>query len=409
MMRIHPFHAVRPRPEKAARVASLPYDVVTTDEARKLAAGNPHSFLHVVRSEIDLPEGADPYAEIVYQTARTNFDGLIATNVLFRDPQQSFFLYRQVRKHRAQIGLICCCHIDDYANDLIKKHEKTRKAKEDDRTRHVLTLNANTGPVFAAYRKNDEIDRLVQDDINERPIYHFNSDDGVTHTVWQVDAPDKFIEAFGKLPHAYVADGHHRAASAYRAGMERRKNNPRHTGEEEYNWFLCALFPHDQLTILPYNRVVKDLLDHDPDEILGEMRSVGTVSEDERQTPVAAGSFCFYMAGKWRTLTLDPATIDTKDAVESLDHSLLQNRVLEPILGITDQRTDDRIDFVGGIHGPQRLQQLVDSGDAAIAFSVHPVSMEQLMAVADAGLIMPPKCTWFEPKLRSGLFVHTLD
>lgn len=409
MVRIHPFEAVRPRQETAARVASLPYDVVTTEEASEMAAGNPLSFLHVVRSEIDLPADTDPYADIVYQTARKNFGQLIKDNVLFRDTHPSLYLYRQVRDHRTQTGLVCCCHIDDYAADLIKKHENTRRVKEDDRTKHVLTLNANSGPVFTAYRQSDEIDQLVREDINERPIYHFNSGDGVTHTVWQVDAPQDFIDAFAALPHVYVADGHHRAASASRAGLKRKQENPNHTGEEEYNWFLTALFPHDQLTILPYNRVVKDLLGKSPDAVLGELRAVGKVADDDKQTPTAAGSFCFYLAGKWRTLTLDPATIDTNDAVESLDHSLLQNRVLEPILGIIDQRTDDRIDFIGGIHGSKRLQKFVDEGSAAIAFSIYPVSMEQLMAVADAGLIMPPKCTWFEPKLRSGLFVHELD
>jgi len=410
MLRIHPFEAIRPVPEHAPRVASLPYDVVTTEEARALTKDNALSFLRVVRSEVDLPADTDPYSDEVYTTAKQNLTKLMDDGVLFRDDTPAVFLYRQVMNHEQQIGLVCCCHVEDYANDLIKKHEKTREKKENDRTRHVLELNANTGPVFLTYRQHDTIDRMVREDVNERPLYHFNAPDGVTHTVWQVSNPQRYVEAFRKeVPHAYVADGHHRAASAFRAGEKRKSENPEHSGDEEYNWLLSVLFPHDQLNILAYNRVVFDLGGKSADEVLEALREIGDVSETPDKQPHKPGSFCVYLSGSWYKLVLPQRSIDMTDPVELLDVALLQSRVLEPVLGIGDPRTDDRIDFIGGIHGPQRLEQLVDDGTAAIAFSLYPTSVQQLMAVADAGLIMPPKSTWFEPKLRSGLFVHALD
>jgi uncharacterized protein (DUF1015 family) len=319
------------------------------------------------------------------------------------------YLYRQVMDHISQIGLVCCCHIDDYERDIIKKHEKTRKDKEDDRTRHVLTLNANAEPVFLTYRDQSQINELVESDVNDRPLFHFIARDGVTHTVWPVQNVDAYIRAFSQVPCAYIADGHHRSASAARAGAQRRTSNPKHTGNEEYNWFLTVLFPASQLRILPYNRVVKDLHNLSPAELLKRMATVGRVSSTDSPHPHQAGSVAIYLNRSWHLLEFDPKSIDHSDAIESLDVSLLQNRVLGPMLGVGDPRTDTRVDFVGGIRGPGELQRRVDEGEVAIAFSMHPTTMDQLMAVSDAGQIMPPKSTWFEPKLRSGLLIHSLD
>jgi uncharacterized protein (DUF1015 family) len=319
------------------------------------------------------------------------------------------YVYRQVMQHRSQVGLACCCHIDDYARDIIKKHEKTRQDKEDDRTNLTLALNANTGPVFLAYRDREDISRLMHRDMNNRPLFHFNAPDGVTHTVWHAQDPQAYERAFSDVPCAYVADGHHRAASAARAGAKRREANRSHRGDEEYNWFMSALFPASELNILPYNRVVSDLNGRSAAEIGVELADVGAISPTSNPVPGRSGVLCVYLDGTWHRLELDPATIDHNDPIGSLDIALLQERVLEPILGIGDPRTDKRIQFVGGIRGTSELEKLVRSGQGAIAFSMHPTTMEQLMAVSDAGKIMPPKSTWFEPKLRSGLFVHLLD
>jgi len=410
MLRIHPFAAILPKPNKAAQVASVPYDVIDTTEARKLAEGNPLSFLHVVRSEIDLPDSTDPYDDAVYETAKENLNRFIRDGVMQQDDTPSLFLYRQVMNRKSQYGLVCCCHVDDYMNDVIKKHEKTRQDKEDDRTRHVLTLNANAEPVFLTYHAQEEISELMKADSTGRPLFHFDAEDGVTHTVWRVNDPDGYVRAFGNVSAAYIADGHHRSASAARAGIERRDNNPHHTGEEEYNWFMTVLFPHDQLTILPYNRVVKDLHGMDEGAALDAIAHEGKLRRASGQKePKEPGTVCIYLDGDWHTLVFEPETIDRSDPINSLDVALLQNRVLDPIFGIKDVRTDKRIDFVGGIRGTKELEQRVNSGRAAIAFSMYPTTIEQLMAVSDAGLCMPPKSTWFEPKLRSGLFVHLLD
>lgn len=409
MLRIRSFSAIHPHPNKAAQVACVPYDVVNTQEARDLARGLPHSFLHVVRSEIDLPEDTDPHDDRVYQQAKDNLARFMRQGTLVRDLEPHLYLYRQVMHHRSQIGLVCCCHIDDYANDVIKKHEKTRKDKEDDRTRHVLTLNANAEPVFLTYCDRPDINELVEADVNDRPLFHFVARDGVTHTVWPVHKAELYIEAFKSVPCAYIADGHHRSASAARAGADKRKSNPKHTGDEEYNWFLTVLFPSSQLRILPYNRVVRDLHKLSPAELLKRIGHVGRVSSTDEPSPRKPGSVGIYLNGSWHMLEFDPNTIDRNDPIESLDVSLLQNHVLSPLLGIGDPRTDKRIDFVGGIRGTAELQRRVDSGEMAVAFSMFPTSMEQLMAVSDAGEIMPPKSTWFEPKLRSGLLIHSLD
>jgi len=409
MLRIAPFPALRPLPEHAAAVAALPYDVVSREEAHALAAGNPSSFLHVSRAEIDLPPETDPYAEEVYTQARSALNGLVSRGIMMDDPLPGLFLYRQIRDGRAQTGLVCRCHIDDYANGLIKRHELTRRDKEDDRTRHVLAIRANAGPVFLAYRDDAEIDDLMAADCSGPPLYHFVAPDGVTHTVWRADDPMSYVEAFEQVDAAYVADGHHRAASAARAGAEMRSAHPDAPPDAPFNWFLSALFPASRLTILPYHRLVRDLNTLTPADLLKRLGSIGAVRSGGNPSAIPGGSFCVYVAGVWHGVEIDPAQIDRDDPVRSLDCDLVQRLVLEPILGIGDPRSDARIDFVGGIRGPAELVRRVDSGDAAIAIAMPATTMEQLLRVADAGAIMPPKSTWFEPKLRSGLLVHRIE
>ncbi|MFL5450032.1 MAG: DUF1015 domain-containing protein [Gemmatimonadales bacterium] len=408
-MRLHSFPAIRPTPELASRVAAVPYDVVDRDEAAELARGNPHSFLHVGRSDIDLPDDTDPHDPRVYSGARAALERFIAQGTLIRDREPSLYLYRQIMDGRTQIGVVGCVHVDDYENDVIRKHEKTRPDKEDDRTRHVLTLNAHAEPVFLAYRGENRIDDLTVAVLRTEPLYDFTAPDGVRHTVWRIPDNRALVQAFEAVPTAYVADGHHRSASAWRAGKERRAANRRHQGNEEYNWFLAVLFPADQLTILPYNRVVRDLAGKTPAEVLSDLAKVGRVTRTDNPRPPRPGTFCVYLDGAWHRVELDPGGIDRSDPIGSLDVSLLQDRVLGPILGVGDPRTDKRLEFVGGIRGTAELERRVSSGDMAIAFSLYPTTMEQLIAVSDAGKVMPPKSTWFEPKLRSGLFVHELD
>jgi uncharacterized protein (DUF1015 family) len=408
-VRLHPFDALRPRPELAAQVAAVPYDVVSRDEAASLAQGNPHSFLHVGRSDIDLPSDIDPHDPRIYSLAREALDRFVDQGVLVRDGASALYLYRQIMNGRAQTGLVGCVHVDDYEGDVIRKHEKTRQDKEDDRTRHVLTLNANAEPVFLTYRGRVEIDRMVEAITPTAPLYDFTAPDGVRHTVWQVPDSWALARTFDPVPLAYVADGHHRSASAWRAGKELRAGNPSHRGDEEYNWFLAVLFPSDQLRILPYNRVVRDLNGQTPARVLERLGGLGKLSPATDPVPERSGVFCVFLDGRWQRLELDPAGIDRSDPIASLDVSLLQDRVLSPILGIGDPRTDKRIDFVGGIRGTAELERRVRSGEMAIAFSLFPTTLDQLMAVSDAGHVMPPKSTWFEPKLRSGLFVHELS
>jgi len=405
-MRLNPFRAVRPAPELAARVAAVPYDVVNRAEAAELARGNPHSFLHIGRSDIDLPEDVDPYDPRIYAQAREALERFQTAGTLRKDASPSIYIYRQVMDGRTQTGIVGCVHIDDYERDVIRKHEKTRPDKEDDRTRHVLTLMANAEPVFLTYRGRREVDRVVAPTLDTPPLYDFVAPDGVRHTVWRAPDPGAVVAAFRDVPHAYVADGHHRSASAWRAGKELRAGGKQ--GDGEHDWFLAVLFPAEQLRILPYNRVVRDLHGLGVKEALARIARVGKVSVTDDATPRRPGEFCFFLAGRWYRLELDEATIDRSDPIGSLDVSLLQDRVLGPILGIGDPRTDKRIDFVGGVRGAAELERRVNSGEMAIAFSLFPTTLEQLMAVADAGKVMPPKSTWFEPKLRSGLFVHEL-
>lgn len=406
-MRIRPFQALRPTPETAPRVASVPYDVVDTAEARALADGNPDSFLHVIRPEIDLPEGSDPHAPVVYAQAVDALNQLRARAVMVREREPSLYLYRQVMGEHAQTGLVACCHVQDYDAGLIKRHEKTRQEKEEDRTRHVLTLGANAGPVFLTYRDEPGVDALVAAATAEAPLMDLTSDDGVQHTVWRVSDPAGLVAAIAAVPCAYVADGHHRSAAAARAARERQAANAGHTGEEEYNWFLTVLFPASQLNILPYNRCVVDLNGLTPEAFLEAVRSRFEVTPTTTPAPAEGRRACMYLAGSWYALAWQPAA--DADPVARLDVSVLQDCLLDPVLGIDDPRTNERISFVGGIRGTAELAARVDSGRDGVAFSMFPVTVEEMMAIADADAIMPPKSTWFEPKLRSGLLVHTLD
>ena len=411
MARIEPFRAWRPRPEFAAQVASPPYDVLSSDEARRMAEGNPLSFLHVGKPEIDLPPGTDVYSAAVYEKGADNLRRLIEKGVLVREPAPALYLYRQRMGDHVQTGLVGGASVDEYESGLIKKHEHTRMVKEDDRTRHIDALEAQTGPVFLTYKARPEIDAIVSRLSTAPPTYDFVAPDGIQHVVWVIADPrerDRLVEAFAHVPEMYVADGHHRSAAATRVRAQRRQANPGHTGEEGYNFFLAVIFPHDQMQILDYNRVLKDLNGREPEAFLAQLRTSFEL------TPVASGRpgrqrcFGMYLAGKWYRLTAKAGTYPTDDPVQSLDVAILQDNLLGPVLGIGDPRKDERIDFVGGIRGLGELERLVDSGRFAVAFAVHPTSIEQLFAVADAGRVMPPKSTWFEPKLRDGLIIRPL-
>ena len=414
MVKIKEFRGLRPIGEKVEDVASPPYDVINSQEAREMVRGKPYSFLHVVKPEIDLPEDISPYDEAVYRKGKENLDRLIADGVLIQDSQPAFYFYRLIMGDITQIGLVAGASIEDYENDLIKKHELTRANKEADRIKHVDTLNANTGPVFLTYRAREDMNSLTGDIMLGEPLYDFTTDDGIGHTFWKVDEPkliERIRKIFSEIDCLYVADGHHRSASGTIVGQRRRAANSDHTGEEEYNYFLSVIFPHNQLYIMDYNRVVKDLNNHSPEEFIQLIRDSFEVSAQSDNTPYhpeSRHSFGMYLNGKWYRLAAKAGSFPEDDPVKSLDISILQNNLLSPILGIGDPRTDDRIDFVGGIRGLEELSRRVDEGEA-VAFALYPTSIEQLMAVADQGLMMPPKSTWFEPKLRSGIIVHLLD
>ena len=405
---IHPFRALRPTAEKVSEVASPPYDVVSTEEARALAADNPLSFLHVSRAEIDLPEGTDIYSDAVYRKAAENFEKLIKECPLTEEETPSVYLYRLVMNDHEQIGVVACCSVDEYDAGTIRKHERTRRDKEDDRTRHMLTLNSQTGPVFLTYRASADIDAMVMETTVTEPIYDFTADDQIQHTVWHAPDPVRFVQAFRDVPYLYIADGHHRAASASRARAERRDRSFGHTGDEEYNFFLAVIFPDNQLQILPYNRIVRDLGNMSPGEFFLKVKTKFNVTEDANPEPERPGEWSMYFAKRWFGLTLKEAPPQTDDPVARLDVSILQDQLLDPILGIKDVRTDKRIDFIGGIRGTKELERLVDDGLAVVAFSLYPTSIEDLIKVSDAGSIMPPKSTWFEPKLRDGILSHNI-
>ena len=407
MANIRPFSALRPVPEKVKAVASVPYDVVNTEEARTLAAGNPLSFLHVSRPEIDLPVDTDVYSDAVYRKAMENFQTLKQACPLITEASPSVYVYRLIMGAHEQIGVVASCSIDEYDQDLIKKHERTRRDKEDDRTHHRMVLRAQTGPVFLTYRARRDLDTMLMETTMTEALFDFTADDGIQHTIWRVPDLVRFVEAFREVPLLYIADGHHRAASASRARRELREQSFAHTGEEEYNFFLAVMFPDEQLKILPYNRVVKDLNGLSRDEFLGKVREQFDVSESAAASPSTAKNWGMYLDGNWYGLTPREDMTLPQGVVDALDVSILQDRLLAPILGIQDVRTDKRIDFVGGIRGTTELERLVNNGKAAVAFSLFPTTVEDLIQVSDAGEIMPPKSTWFEPKLRDGLLIHT--
>ena len=413
MPRIKPFAALRPRADLVERVVSLPYDVMDRDEARQMAQGNPYSFLHVIRSEIGLDDGVSAYDAQVYAAARQNLNDFVNEGVLERESEERIYLYRQRAtingEKVSQTGVVACCHIEDYLEDRIKKHEKTRQAKEDDRTSHTIAINANPGPVFLMHQDSEEVSALIKEGSSGEPLYDITASDGVQHTVLRLQDASPIKAALEKIPVAYVADGHHRSASAARAGAELKAKNENHTGEEEYNWFLCVLFPASELTVLGYHRVVQDLNGLSAAEFLAKLKDVGEVEPVEESEPAGTGIFHVYLEGSWHKVAVPADSIDHSDPVASLDYQIVYDRLLAPILGIGDIRTDNRIDFVGGIRGVGDLSRRVDDGKAALAIAMAPVAIEQLIAVSDAGRIMSPKSTWFEPKLRSGFFVHTLD
>ena len=409
-----PFCAVRPVPEYASKVAALPYDVMDSNEARAAVKGNPFSFLHVDKAEIDLDEGIDPYSPAVYKKASENLRALSDNGICKKDSSPCFYIYSQVMDGREQTGLAGCASVDDYLNNNIKKHEFTRADKEEDRVHHVDACNANTGPIFLCYRQNSTVNELIADWRNmHTPVYDFDGADGNRHTVWVVDDADvcgslsSLLEQSGAF---YIADGHHRCASAVRVAQQRRKENPGFTGEEEFNFFLAVLFPAEQLKIMDYNRVVKDLNGYSREQfsqLVSERFTIEPVSGTEPYKPNRKHTFGMFIDGSWFKLCAKPGTFNASDPVEQLDVSVLQSNLLSPVLGIGDPRTDKRIDFIGGIRGLSELERRVNT-DMRAAFSMYPTTLEELCAIADAGKVMPPKSTWFEPKLLSGLFIHEL-
>ncbi|PKL84139.1 MAG: DUF1015 domain-containing protein [Ignavibacteriae bacterium HGW-Ignavibacteriae-3] len=407
---IRPFKAVRPEEEVAHLVASVPYDVVNREEAAELAKGNPINFLRVTRSEIEMKEKIDVYSPDVYQKAKENFERLRREAPMIQDSVPHFYLYKLTMGTHSQIGIAATFSVDDYQKDVIKKHEKTRKVKEDDRTNHIITTEAQTGPVFLTYKSVAEVDKIVNDSIKKTdPVYNFRSADGIKHEVWIL--PEEYSELImneiGKVKYLYIADGHHRAASAQRARNVMKDKNPNHTGDEEYNYFLGVLFPAEQLKILSYNRAVHTL-NMSKEDFLNKVGGNFSVEETNNPNPPAVKTFCMYIGKKWYMLKPNENVKPGKTVGDKLDVSILQNYLLHPVLGIQDPRTDTNLDFIGGIRGTAELQKMVDSEKAAAAFSLYPVSVDDLINISDAGETMPPKSTWFEPKLRDGLLVHII-
>ena len=403
---LHPFRALRPRPEKAEAIASVPYDVISSEEARALAEGNPASFLHVIRPEIDLPKGIDEHADVVYEKGAQNLKAFAASGDTLQEAEPTLYIYRLIMDGRAQHGLFGCVAVADYDDDTILKHEKTRQAKEDDRTRHILEQRAHAEPVMLTFRDDGTVAGLMAAAKADRPLYDFTANDGVQHTFWQVADPEPYVAAFSDVEKLYVADGHHRCKAASRAAHE--LGGPLSGPEApEYAFFPAVLFPMQEMHIMAYNRIVKQL-PMPADAFLGQVAERMTVERNVAQPqPEAPGTVCLYLAGAWHRVRL-PETARA-DVADRLDVARLGEHILEPLLGITDPRTDPNIDFVGGIRGTAALERLVDTGKAALAISMYPTSIEELVDVSDAGQLMPPKSTWFEPKLRSGLLVHLFD
>jgi uncharacterized protein (DUF1015 family) len=409
MATLKPFTALRPKPELAGRICELPYDVMSSDEAREIAAGNPLSFLHVSKPEIDLPPGTNLYASEVYAKGKENFQKFISQGALRQDATPCFYLYRQIMGKHSQVGLVAAASCEEYLSGIIKKHELTRPDKEDDRVRHIEALNSQTGPVFLTYRAQASLDEFIAKKITEQPDVDFTAPDGVRHTSWVVNDPAQiqFIEnEFAHIPALYIADGHHRSAAAARVYQKRKAESEKAKTESEN--FLAVIFPHNQMQILPYNRVLKDLNGLSPEQLLEKLDGVFILKTPGAAVPARKHELGLYLQGQWRTLNFRPRFAATTDPIEKLDVTLLQKYVLDPIFGIADPRTSTRINFVGGIRGSAELAKLVNSGAYACAFSMFPTSIEDLMTIADAGGIMPPKSTWFEPKLRDAMFCHMI-
>lgn len=411
---LKPFKAVRPVKELAGNVAELPYDVMNTEEARVIGEKNAFSFIHVDRAEIDLDKDVNPYSTKVYEKARDNLFDMIKKKILVKDNKENLYIYRQIMNGRSQTGIVGCTSIDDYQNEIIKKHEFTLESKEKDRINHVDFCNSNTGPIFLTYRAKDEISNIVSKVTAGEPEYNFVSEDEITHIVWVIEDEatiNNLTNLFKEVSALYIADGHHRAASAVKVGLKRREENPEYTGEEEFNYFLSVLFPDKDLAIMDYNRVVKDLNGMELSSLIEKIKNdfeVEKLDKDVHYKPDEKHTFGMYVDGAWYKLTAKKGTFDENDPVLSLDVSILQNNLIKPILDISDPRKDERIDFIGGIRGIKELEKRANS-DMKLAFSMYPTTVQDLMKVADSGNVMPPKSTWFEPKLRSGIFIHELQ
>lgn len=406
------FKGIRPVEELASKIAALPYDVMNSEEAREMVKGNPHSFLHVDRAEIDLDPSVDVHDKKVYEKARANLDKMISDGEYIQDDQPCLYIYRQIMNGRAQTGLVFCASIDDYINNNIKKHEFTRADKELDRINHVDYCDANTGPIFLTYKEDDVASEVIKAWCKRKPIYDFTSEDGISHIVWVIDNEiivNEIIALFKDVNAFYIADGHHRSASAVKVGLKRRETNPNYTGEEEFNYFLAVAFPDNDLMVMDYNRVVKDTNGLTKEQLIEKLEEKFVVTKSEVQVkPSKKHTFGMFIDEEWYLLEAKEGIYNKEDPIDSLDVAILQNNVLTPILGIEDVRTSDRIDFIGGIRGINELERRVHK-DMKIAFSMYPTEVSDIMNVADIGEVMPPKSTWFEPKLRSGLFVHKLS
>lgn len=410
---VRPFKAIRPRKDLAEKVAALPYDVMDSDEAREMVKGNPYSFLHVDKAEIDLDKNIDLYDKKVYEKASANLNKMVSDGVLVEENKPCLYIYRLIMNGKSQTGIVGCTSVDEYMNNIIKKHEFTRAEKEQDRINHVDYCDAHTGPIFLTYRNRKDLHDIMDAWTKKEPVYNFKAEDGISHIVWVIDDEatiNKIKELFGKIDYLYIADGHHRAASAVKVGTKRRQENPNYTGEEEFNFFLSVIFPDSDLNVMDYNRVVKDLNGLSSKEYMDKVSEKFEISEYNGEgcfKPTSKNTYGMYFDSKWYKLTAKQGTFNPNDPVERLDVSILQNNLLRPILGIEDPRTDKRIDFIGGIRGLKELEKRVNEG-MKVAFSMYPTTVDDLMSIADAGKVMPPKSTWFEPKLRSGLFVHKL-
>lgn len=411
---LRPFKAVRPREDLANKVAALPYDVLNSEEAREVVKNNDYSFLHVDKAEIDLDKNINIYDNIVYNKAKDNLYNMIDKKVLIEDNKRCLYIYKLIMDKREQVGIVGCTSIDDYISDKIKKHEHTREEKEIDRINHVDICDANTGPIFLTYRYNSELSDIIKMWMEKDPIYNFKAEDEVEHIAWIIDDEhtiDNICNIFNNINSIYIADGHHRAASAVKVGLKRRRENPNYNGNEEFNFFLSVLFPHSDLSIMDYNRIIKDLNGLSTEEYMlkiSERFDISIYEGEGAYKPSCEHTYGMYISGKWYKLTAKRGTYDHNNLVDRLDVSILQDNLLKPILGIEDPRTDQRIDFIGGIRGLKELEMKVDQETMGVGFSMYPAKVQDLMDIADIGEVMPPKSTWFEPKLRSGLFIHKL-